>query len=163
MQKPTLFTIKGRELPLSSQALIELMREVLGKELPFRFQARGWSMSPFIRDGDVITVAPLLKTRPGLGEVVAFIHPETAHPVVHRIVARKETGWMIQGDNLGPPHDGLVPPANILGRVTRIERQGRRVWLGLGLERYGITLLARLGLLYPGLRVAGYLKNWRGK
>ena len=159
MEKPSLFAIRRRDLPLSSRALIELMQEVLGRGLPFRFQARGWSMSPFIRDGDVITIAPLLKASPGLGEVVAFTHPRTENLAVHRIVGRKETGWLIRGDNLAPLPDLLVPRINILGRVTKIERQDSRVWLGLGLERYGITLLVRLGLLYPGLRLAAFLKN----
>ena len=133
------------------------MREVLGKGLPFRFQARGWSMSPFIRDGDVITVAPLLKTGPGLGAVVAFIHPGTGDLVVHRILGRKEAGWLIQGDNLAHSPDGVIPAAHILGRVAEIQRQGRRVRLGLGIERYGLILLSRLGLLTPGIRLAGYL------
>jgi hypothetical protein len=161
MQKPTLFAIKGRDLPLSGPALIGLMQEVLGRGLPFRFQARGWSMSPFVLDGDVITVAPLLKTRPGLGAVVAFVHPGTGDLLVHRILGREETGWLTQGDNLAHSPDGLVPAANILGRVTEIQRQGRRVRLGLGIERYGITLLSRLGLLVPGLRLAAFFKNWR--
>ena len=70
-----------------------------------------------------------------------------------------ETDWLIRGDGLALPHDGSVPTANILGRVVRIERQDRRVRLGLGVERYGITLLARLGLLFPGLRLAALLNR----
>ena len=39
----------------------------------------------------------------------------------------------------------------ILGRVVRAERNGRRVRLGLGGERYGIAWLNRSGLLQPVL------------
>ena len=51
-------------LSLSGEALIELMRAVLARGLPFRFAARGFSMAPFIRDGDVISVSPPLSARP---------------------------------------------------------------------------------------------------
>ena len=36
----------------------ELMTAVLTRGVPFRFQASGVSMSPFIHDNDVITIAP---------------------------------------------------------------------------------------------------------
>jgi hypothetical protein len=45
---------------------------------------------------------------------------------------------------------GADPPASpddLLGRVTRVERGGRRVRLGLGLERLPIAWLSRIGLL----------------
>ena len=71
---------RPQDLPLSGQALLDLMRAVLAKGVPFRFCARGWSMAPFIRDGDVITVSPLRQSLPGVGEVVAFVRPEDRQP-----------------------------------------------------------------------------------
>ena len=41
-----------------------------------RTPVHGWSMTPFIRDGDVVTIAPLGPTGPRLGEVLAV---ELAH------------------------------------------------------------------------------------
>jgi len=148
---------KGKELALSGTALVELMRGVLGKRVPFRFRARGWSMSPFIRDGDVISISPLFNSLPKPGEVVGFIHPDTDKLVVHRVVGQRSQACLVRGDNLSGDNDGWVPKEKILGMVTRVERNGKRVWLGLGPERYGIALLSRIGLFSP-LRVwAGFL------
>jgi signal peptidase I len=144
--KPALYHTAGSELPLSGAALLELLRAVLARGVPFRFRAKGWSMAPFIRDGDVIRVAPLSREEPGLGQVVAFVRPQTGSLVVHRIVARHGEGYLLQGDNVPEESDGLVPRASILGRVTRIERGGKAVWLGLGPERRLIAWFSRSGL-----------------
>jgi len=138
------------------------MRAVLGRGVPFRFCARGWSMAPFIRDGDVITVSPLQRARPGIGEVVAFIRPGEGNVVVHRVVTRRGADSFIQGDAVPECTDGIIPPQNLLGRVTRIERNGRNVWLGLGPERYAIAWLSRTRWLIPlGTWLASRLRPLR--
>jgi hypothetical protein len=38
--------------------LVELARAVLAKGKSFRFHAPGLSMTPFIRDGDFVTIGP---------------------------------------------------------------------------------------------------------
>ena len=141
---PSICKIEGSTL--SGSALITLLQAVLDKGVPFRFQATGFSMIPFVRDGDVITVAPLAGGTPGLGDVVAFVRPNTGKLAVHRVVGNLSSAFLIRGDNTQET-DGLVPAGNILGRVTRVERDGRRVYLGLGPERYPIAFLTRLGLL----------------
>jgi hypothetical protein len=163
-EEPRLFVTGGAELPLSGQALLELMRAVLDRGVPFRFCARGWSMAPFIRDGDVITVSPFRHGQAGVGEVVAFVRPGEGNLVVHRVVARRGTALFIQGDSVPECADGIIPPENLLGRVTRIERDGQATWLGLGPERSLIAWLSRTRLLVP-LRVwlASWLKPLRGR
>lgn len=147
MDKSELYLIHGKDLALSGTALLELLHEVLAEGASFRFQAKGWSMSPFIRDGDVILIAPPLNTRPRLGDVLAVIHPKTDELMVHRVIGKNHKACLIQGDNLSGESDGWVPREKILGRVTRVERNGKKVWLGLGPERYGIALFSRMGLL----------------
>ena len=146
---PQLFAVEANELPLSGKALLELMSAVLARGVPFRFCARGWSMTPFIRDGDVITVSPLPHARPGVGEVVAFVRPDVENLVVHRVVARHGAASIIRGDGVAEYCNEIVPLENLLGRVTRVERNGRTVWLGLGLERFIIAWFSRTGLLNP--------------
>jgi hypothetical protein len=166
--KPGLLVVKAQNLPLSGKALLELMRAVLSQGRPFRFRARGGSMTPFIRDGDVITVVPLQQTLPETGEIVAFVRPPEGRLVVHRVVARQEQAVFIQGDNQcmnGFAYaDGIIPQTNLLGKVTRIERNGKNVWLGLGPERRVIAWLSRTMLLTPLYnRLAFLLKliSWR--
>lgn len=144
---PRIGVVSGGELSLSGEALLELMRAVLARSVPFRFRARGWSMDPFIRDGDVITISPLRGVLPRVGEVVAFAWSGTPSVVVHRVVGRRGTGSLIRGDGVPEYADGIIPPQNVLGRVTRVERNGHDIWLGLGPERIVIAWLSRFGLL----------------
>ncbi|MFO7674789.1 MAG: S26 family signal peptidase [bacterium] len=152
--RPALSVRPGSELNLPLSALLELMRAVLARGRPFRFQARGWSMSPFIRDRDVITIAPLGSAPPRTGDVVAFVSPADERLVVHRVVGRRGTSMLIQGDNLPGAPDGLIPLASVVGRVRKVERGGRPVRLGLGGERRAVALLSRKGLLTPLLTKA---------
>lgn len=135
------------------------MQDVLATGAAFQFRAKGHSMTPFIKTGDLITVAPASKVKPSLGKVVAFIHPVTAHLVIHRVIARRGSSFLIQGDNISPQSDGWVPSQSILGCVTRIQRDGRRVTFGLGFERYLLAPLSRLGLLHLLLKILRTLKN----
>lgn len=155
--EPRLGVVRGQELPLSGQALLELLRAVLARGVPFRFRARGWSMAPFIRDGDVITVSPLRNAPPRVGEVVAFARPGAGNLVVHRVVARCGAGSLVAGDGVEQFTDGVIPAQNLLGRVTRVERNGHDVWLGLGPERIVIAWLSRIGWLVP---LRGWLARW---
>lgn len=148
---------------MSGAALQEFLRAVLARGVPLRFKARGFSMSPFIQDGDVLTVAPHPGRRPRSGEVVAFCHPQTGKLLVHRVLARRGGGYLLRGDNT-PEADGLIPAVHVLGRVARVERRGRRVRLGQGPERRLIALLARRELLQPVLqRALRVLRPFRGR
>jgi signal peptidase I len=135
-----------RELNLSAPEMAKLMREVLGKGASFRFKAKGFSMTPIINDGDIITVSPCLSAGLRSGDVAAFTHPVTDRLVVHRIVEIRGGAFMVKGDN-NENFDGLIPESRVLGRITRIERNGKSVQLGLGAERSAIAFLSRINIL----------------
>jgi hypothetical protein len=142
---------------VSSASLAGLLREALAHGAPFRFEATGWSMSPFIRNGDLITVSALGGAPPRLGDVVAFALP--AQPLlVHRIVAARPEAFLLRGDNTSSP-DGEVPLAEIYGRVTMVERGGRRRRLGFGPERYLLAWLSRAGLLRRLIQAAAAVRG----
>ena len=130
---------------LPNAAFAELMTAVLDKNAPFRFTAPGFSMTPFIRDGDVLTIA---QRRLRYGDVVAFVNPCRGKLTVHRIIHVSRSGYLIKGDNTPEP-DGRVPRSSIIGRVVRVEHCGRQVWLGMGIERIIIAFLSRRGWLMP--------------
>ena len=142
---------------MPNAAFAGLMAAVLAKGAPFRFQAHGFSMAPFIRPGDTLTLVPA-RPRLGLGEVVAFTLAKGPQLAVHRVVARQRAGYLIQGDNALEP-DGCIPRSAILGRVVRVERDGRPVWAGLGLERIIIAWLSRRGWLAPGVALVRRLRR----
>jgi signal peptidase I len=115
-------------ISLSAPVVMELIEAVHEKGASFRFQAKGFSMTPTIRDGDVITVAPLKDIMPRRGDVVAFRHPERPQLLVHRVLHAKEKKYYIKGDN-SPEGDGWVPAESILGLITNVERRGKaRFW-----------------------------------
>lgn len=138
-------TTNQTPLAMPGAAFAGLMEAVLDKGARFRFAAAGCSMSPFIRDGDVVTVAPL---RVRTGDVVAFMSPENGKLTVHRVVHAAADGYLVKGDN-APVPDGRVSRASIIGRVVRVEHCGRQVHLGLGVERIAIAFLSRRGWLLP--------------
>lgn len=161
--KSVFFIKKGGAFNLSAAALSELLQGVLAKGCPFRFQAKGFSMSPCIKDGDVVTVSPFSNTIPRCGDIVAFINSHTKLLAVHRVVAKRDGSFFIKGDNVSET-DGLIRAADILGHVTELERDGKSVYLGLGPERFMIALLNRRGLLFPLLVSLGrILRKFRSQ
>jgi hypothetical protein len=146
--RPEFSIVKGSELSLSGPALVQLLRAVLDKGAPARFQAKGFSMSPFIKNNDVVTISPLKGKRPALGVIIAFVHTETEGLCIHRIVRKKDGLYVTKGDNISDATES-VPRENILGSVAGVEREGKEVFLGLGPERYLIALLGRKSFLFP--------------
>ena len=134
-----------------SEVLPELVKEVLGKGVECRLQVKGYSMSPFIKDSDVVTISPMSDSSPGFGDVIAFIHPGTEKLIIHRVVWKSRDAYLLKGESALEP-DGLIKKENILGLVTKVERKGKRIFLGLGPERFLIALLTRTNLLLPVLR-----------
>jgi len=149
---------------LSGPVLLGLAQAVFAKGMPLRFKTKGFSMLPFIKDGDTITIAPVSGGMPGLGDVAAFVAPDNGRLVVHRVVGKGKEGFLLRGDN-ATQTDGRVPEENILGRVVRVERNRKETWIGLGRERRLIAFLSRGRLLRtclsPAWRIMGpILRQW---
>ena len=152
-------SIKEEGLSIAGKDLVEILRDVLSKGVPSRLQAPGFSMSPFIKNGDIVTVTPLPDSSPGIGDVVAFIRPGVERLVVHRVVGKKNGCFVIKGDN-APDTDGLIPGTNILGCVKKVERRGKKIFFGLGVERFLIAFLSRINFLLPIRHSASKLKHF---
>ncbi len=134
--------------PIAPAPLMDLLQAVMGRGTSIELRAKGFSMDPFIKDGDVLTLSPLRTREPRLGEVVAFKLPEAGKISIHRVIHTKADSCLIKGDCCSEP-DGFIPKTNILGLVNRIDRAGRRIRFGLGLERALIAFLSRRGMLWP--------------
>jgi hypothetical protein len=91
---------KEEDLVLTGADFRETVKQLLEKNADVRFQARGFSMSPFIKDGDVIVLSPLNHTVCAYGDVVALVHPVIKRTVVHRVVGRGAKDCLIKGDNI---------------------------------------------------------------
>lgn len=154
MTPSTPYAVPGGILALSGPVLRDCLTAVLDRGVPFRFAARGVSMYPSLRDGDVVTVAPLAGSAPRVGDVVAFRNGEE-RLVVHRVVAARDDVVEIRGDNC-PSSDGVFERAAVLGIVARVERAGREVHDIGGARGRVAAELSRRGWLRPA-RAAAHL------
>ncbi len=152
-QEPLLQSVPGGILALTGPDLRIILQAAGEKGAGLRFQARGFSMHPFVRDGDVITVSPLSGRPLVPGDIVAFVSPATEKLAVHRLVGRAAAGYLVRGDNAAES-DGVVGKADLLGVVMRVERNGRPVRTGLALFRRFIAALSRRGFLRPLIGLA---------
>lgn len=135
-----------RELNLSGSRMSGLMQAVLEKNACFRFMAGGYSMTPFIRDKDIITVFPATGSRIGPGDIAACANFLTDSVIVHRIIGKKDGEFIFKGDNCLNP-DGRFAPDRIVGVVGLVERGGRQAWFGGGPEKRLIAFISRTGIL----------------
>lgn len=135
-----------REINLSGGHLAGLMQAVLAKNACFRFKARGFSMTPFIRDGDVITLAPAGGRRVGAGDVAAVVNGKTGSVIVHRIVNRKNLGFVLKGDNCADA-DGVFEKEQIIGVVCGVMRNHGPAWYAGGPEKRAAAFLSRTRVL----------------
>jgi hypothetical protein len=122
-----------KPLIFNGEAMCDLIRPLLAEGRICRFVAGGMSMYPFIRDRDCVTIAPLDGKKPELGDVLAFFGEGSSSVVIHRMIRKRNGGYLMKGDNCRCP-DGLIPPDRIGGILVKLERGGRTVRLGMGPE-----------------------------
>lgn len=137
---------KEQEFSISGAVTIELIQATFAKGVLFRFKVKGASMSPFLRDQDIVTLSPVWRSTIGLGKLVACVCPVYKRLLIHRIVAKKGDRYLIKGDNCRDP-DNLMDKEDILGCVISIERKNKTVFFSLGPEQIIIAFLSRHGLL----------------
>src|SRR2546425_13344506 len=98
-----------------------LAADLLRRGAPLRIKARGGSMLPFLRDGDVALVMPAVGTEIGVGDVICY---ETAagRLFLHRVIEHRRGGFVGKGD--APPFTQCVDPGEGLGRGVAVPRGG---------------------------------------
>ena len=145
-------------LECEGSELYELGKQLVDAGVSFRFEARGWSMYPLIRDQDVLEVAPVVFGELGAGDVVFFRSGSRllAHRVVGTVATAHETLVRVRGDAL-VREDPPVGEGDLVGRVTLVHRpyrQGHRV---IRLDR---GVVHWLGVLVARSRIAHRSGRW---
>lgn len=105
------------------ETALELSADALASGEGLRLRVNGLSMRPLLQPEDVIWVEAVAEQDLDIGDIVLVRRP--ADFVTHRLVERTSQGWIAKGDNLPMP-DPPVAGTDILGRVTALERGGRR-------------------------------------
>lgn len=136
-----------------------------GKAL--RFHARGGSMAPLLRDGDVLWIWPVEPNMVKYGDVVLFskgANQVVVHRVVRKLNGRSGRCFTVQGDAVATP-DGIFTASSVHGRLVTIERAGRMInvdrlvlrvlgWLAASISRWRLVRVRRVGHIFkriPGL------------
>jgi len=109
-----------------SNGFVELTTELLSLGACVRFQARGQSMYPAIRDGEIIKVEPVEPSHIKKGDIVLYRMKKGV--IAHRVVRieRRNGGlpfFVLRGDTM-ETCDGIVEPRQVIGRVISVERNG---------------------------------------
>jgi hypothetical protein len=124
----------------------ELAVGFLGAGRSMRFRARGSSMYPLVRDGDILDVRPIGDGGVGVDDIVLYRSSRNGI-IVHRVVGVGERAeratLLVKGDSVGKT-DPEVEGRQVLGRVVGIERRGRRISPFPFLWRYRSSLALRL-------------------
>ena len=148
--------------------LLELSKDIFRKGKSARFQAKGWSMRPFIRDGDFIVVSPIENSSIKTGDVVFCITTENK-VIVHRVIKKHKKDkdnritMLIKGDaTFSSPEK--VEMQNVLGKVVEVERNGQKKRLDTKLYQIKGLLLAGISPFsqwtYPFLsKIKKYFNN----
>jgi hypothetical protein len=115
-----------------------------------RLRVTGSSMLPSVWPGDILSVRQCVIAEVRLGDIILFERDGglCAHRVVDKIVGPDQDSLITQGQQLPRP-DPPVSAAELLGRVTSIERGELRIdpRAGLGLwPRIASRILRHSGL-----------------
>ena len=146
-------------MPLLSRRSIEcdstefgtLAQAILDEGLTLRFRAKGMSMHPFVRNGDLLHVRAVAPDQVRVGDLVMF-RSACSNVVVHRVLRRTKLqgtiAFVIKGDR-GEFPDGIFPAEKILGRVIARERNGVQIDLTTPARRLVKAGIAWLSPVWP--------------
>lgn len=113
--------MKKKELIINHDDFLSLSTEITQRGMSFIFVARGGSMSPFIKDGDMVLIEPF-KGSPETGEILLIRTPE-GRALLHRVISVEKDGVTTRGDATCQP-DGTFGVESIVGRAVRVEGRG---------------------------------------
>jgi hypothetical protein len=91
-------------------------------------RVHGTSMQPWVRPKDIALIRKISIENVRCGDVVLFRREN--HLLVHRIVEKRgslDAAQLFSKGDAHPKSDGVVQEQELLGRVVRIYRNGRRI------------------------------------
>jgi len=136
-----------QKLDITSCEFESLAREILSSGRGFSFEARGQSMSPFVRDKDVLTIMPIQSATLRIGNIILY-HKRNGALAAHRILGisghREDFVVFTRGDSSGGDLE-RVDRRHVLGLATRVTRE-RRV------RRLNTHRQRALGIVWAGIQ-----------
>ena len=162
MRKPSIFERRNALIPGGGERRDEDAAKIaaaLQHRGRISLRVQGTSMLPWVRPGDIARIRKVSADAIRCGDVVLFRREN--YLFVHRIIekrgAMESAEFRAKGD-AHPTCDGVVEQQELLGRVVRLYRRGRRIdldapgQLALGLLISQLSLRSRFW--YPLARIA---------
>ena len=154
--------VSRRSIECDDAEFDALAQAILEGGLTLRFRAKGMSMHPFVRSGDLLYVQAVAPDRVHVGDLVLF-RIAGSKVAVHRVLRRKRFGeeiaFVVKGDRVERP-DGIIPAENVLGVVIARERDGVKIDLTTPARRLVKAGIAWLSPVWPVLLpIVGRLRS----
>lgn len=131
---------KVNAITIPKDSFKKLLETVIEKKGELIFKAKGSSMSPFILNGDLVTICPYSDKAPKLGDIVAFTENVTGNLLIHRILLKKDNFFFIKGDNR-LKSNGFIHRNAVMGYVKRVEHKNRNRIIGIEKGNKVVALL----------------------
>ncbi|HSB67780.1 MAG TPA: S26 family signal peptidase [Candidatus Methylomirabilis sp.] len=145
--------LSARGNPTWEAACAELLRCWVAGGASAWLPLHGHSMAPFLPGGSKILVSKTTAGRIGCGDL--FVYEEEGRLVCHRVLRRRARGsryaYLTKGDGWGTM-ESWVAEEQVLGKVPRVERDGREVDLNTAIGRLHAVTAAASSLVVIGLR-----------
>ncbi|HEX8092112.1 MAG TPA: signal peptidase I [Blastocatellia bacterium] len=111
-----------------SEIFLDLSAELLGQGYRVRFRPKGGSMHPTIKDGEAVNIEPVEPADVRRGDIILYKSGISRGVIAHRVLGvnkseGKVTSFVLRGD-ASRTSDPPVEPAQVLGRVVSVEREG---------------------------------------
>ncbi len=147
-------------LQLDHREFAMLSAELMTNTDGLRFRAHGHSMSPSLRNGDILVIKKIPVDGVDVGDIV--LAGTTDRPLLaHRVIRRTRNAWITCGDALTRP-DAPLDAERLIGRVEMIERDGTSYSLRTVRRRLAgrlWALAARLGSSLPAKAMKRLLRR----
>jgi len=127
----------------------KLRKEAISKGHSVQTVASGYSMFPFLRKGDILTIEPVPMEMIKLGDIVVFERGEKwiAHRVIKIRNSKEGFEFLLRGDtNLR--FDSVVNSENYAGAVRIFKRKNLVKQMNAGQQGIWNSIISNCGLLY---------------
>ena len=134
---------------------------LLKNDCPVEFPIQGWSMYPFLHDGDLVTIDPFIEQLPTTNDVILYRRANRLL-VLHRVIKSTPEGIYCRGDNQ-IIDEGPIQRSQILGILRCYRRNNRTVYTSGVLYKSLSTIWRKTVKIHPYITKVHHLlqKNSR--
>ena len=111
---------------MNTQEATSLRKQLIENNHAVKIVASGYSMFPFMRNGDLLTISPVPMEEIQIGDVAVFERNNDwiSHRVIDIRKTNNETTLILRGDTC-IQNDPLVTKENYIGKTLSFERGGK--------------------------------------